>query len=205
MPIVGEIRTFAFNLDSLRFIKIVHSGWIPCDGRSLTKSEHRPLHRTIGEDWGTFDPDNTFCVPNLSGSFLRCLSFGPIMDDSEERSLDPDFSSRLSPRPSLPGPGAFGNQVGSFQEDDVRPHEHVVRGRNDTGSNSRGNMVHTGVGGGGFNREATTTLSTGTESRPKNHYILYMIYGGAELPQMTIQNIFEDYSVDSSQPLDDID
>ncbi len=48
------------------------AGWLPCDGRSLSRSgEYRPLFQVIGTTWGEgADPPNTFNLPNFGGRVL---------------------------------------------------------------------------------------------------------------------------------------
>lgn len=61
LPPVGAVIPFA-GFDA-------PVGWLPCDGRSLVKSEHPKLYAAIGIYWGSVDGEH-FNLPDLRGRTL---------------------------------------------------------------------------------------------------------------------------------------
>jgi microcystin-dependent protein len=61
LPPVGAVIPFA-GFDS-------PTGWLPCDGRSLVRSEHPKLYAAIGIYWGSVDGEH-FNLPDLRGRTL---------------------------------------------------------------------------------------------------------------------------------------
>lgn len=57
-PFLGEIRAFAFG--------IIPTGWLPCDGRTLTVSQNAALFSLLGNRYGG-DGRTTFALPDLRG------------------------------------------------------------------------------------------------------------------------------------------
>lgn len=57
IPVIGEIRMFAGNFEP--------QGWLFCDGRSLSITEHSALFSIIGTTFGG-DGVTTFQLPNMS-------------------------------------------------------------------------------------------------------------------------------------------
>ena len=160
------------------------AGWMECDGRSLNRQEYAQLFNVIGTGFGAPDGD-TFNLPDLRGMFLRGVS-----GDSEE---DPDKTSRGSLSPG----GNTGNAVGSFQDQEFESHDHTMeqsgihehalmgRGlrRNGGGfSNSvrlldvrRLTSFSGGVTSDDGNHTHTIDPTGGSETRPKNVYVYFMI------------------------------
>lgn len=56
---VGEIRDFSFN-------RVVPSGWLPCDGRTLPINQNAALFSLLGTTYGG-DGRVTFALPDLRG------------------------------------------------------------------------------------------------------------------------------------------
>lgn len=83
-------------------------GWVLCDGRSYPPSQYAELYAVIGTIYGSpSSGDQLFCVPNLSGQFLRGVTHAST--------TDPDALTRTAPQPLLNIPGNSANQVGSVQ------------------------------------------------------------------------------------------
>lgn len=61
LPPVGAVIPFA-GFDA-------PVGWLPCDGRSLVRSEHPKLYSAIGNYWGSVDAEH-FNLPDLRGRTL---------------------------------------------------------------------------------------------------------------------------------------
>jgi microcystin-dependent protein len=157
------------------------SGWLPCDGRSLSISDEKysNLYKAIGKSWG--GGSNTFNLPDLRGLFLRGL------DDGAGRDTGPRTRN-------LPG-GNEGTLVGTVESDEIGQHNHPV---NDPGHGhdiQRGVLAEgpggygSGGGGGGsdiHDRHSQPIVLTsptgisignnsGHETRPKNAAVNYII------------------------------
>jgi hypothetical protein len=185
MAIIGEIRAFAFDGSSNAYKKVCKAGWIPCDGRALEYKGWPELGEAIGTTWGSKDPGVNFCVPNFFGSFLRGASnWGNVT------SYDPDANKRVSPRPELAIPGNIRMYVGSFQKDESKSHHHTENIPRRTSGGGAGS----GIGYYGTPKVVDSEESGGKETRPKNHYILYMIYSGKELTDQETIEIIKSYT-----------
>lgn len=46
-------------------------GWLPCDGRAVSRATYANLFSAIGVVWGAGNGSTTFNIPNLAGKFLR--------------------------------------------------------------------------------------------------------------------------------------
>tara|TARA_R110002049_G_scaffold295840_1_gene483529 strand:- start:24672 stop:25094 length:423 start_codon:yes stop_codon:yes gene_type:complete len=133
----------------------------------------RDLADVLDDRWGSEIVGVNICLPNLSGSFLRGYSLG-------DETIDPRAYKRVSPRPDLANSGSAGrgsNNVGSFQEDDVQPHVHRGRGKKASGTASNNN-AQANTAGGPDDTWVHIFENNGIETRPKNHSVMYMIYGG---------------------------
>jgi microcystin-dependent protein len=162
----------------------IPDGWMACDGRMLNKYNYPQLFNAIGYSWG--GSSNNFYIPDLRGYFLRGVA--------DVQSTDPDKSSRTA----LQTGGNIGNNVGSYQTDDVKPHLHTgttdVAGSHthqwkygvegDDGYTGSSYNEYTRVPGsdddaiapsGNHTHTFTTNNSNGSESRPKNAYVWFII------------------------------
>lgn len=139
--------------------------YLICDGRSLSRAEYPRLFSSIGTAHGSTNAD-TFNLPDYRGRFLRGVDGAA--------SNDPDSASRTA----MATGGSTGNSVGSVQADQIASHRHVsaIRWDSPTSPFTNGGTF-TGVLGGsiGSGVVATTALTGGTETRPKNAYVNYII------------------------------
>ncbi|MDR0507540.1 MAG: tail fiber protein [Dysgonamonadaceae bacterium] len=167
----GTLIAFAGDVDK------IPAGWLLCDGRDISRSEYADLYDAIGTAWGHGDNATTFNLPDTRGQFLRGVANGSTND--------PDKNSRLP----LKEGGNSADKVGSSQGDAIRniTGSFNVHGRgtaftgvsgtfgrtnndgtaSDYGSNDRGSTV--------VNFDASRTVPTGGENRPKNIYVNYII------------------------------
>lgn len=58
----------------------VPTGWIPADGRALSRTTYAALFSAIGTAYGSGDGSTTFNVPDLRGEFLRGWDSGRGID-----------------------------------------------------------------------------------------------------------------------------
>ena len=171
MPFAGEVENIPY-------------GWLLCDGSEISRSQYSNLYSAIGVCWGTGNGSTTFNLPDLRGMFLRGVS-----GDSEN---DPDAADRIVLNNNG---GNTGNNVGSYQSDAIR---------NITGSFTSGQRwinalsnefpvsgVFTYIQQPGgptythesfyedgnlqYNFNAADVVPVGSDNRPKNVYVNYII------------------------------
>lgn len=157
----------------------VPSGWLLCDGAAISRTAYASLFAVIGNAWGNGDGVNTFNTPDLRGRFLRGVDAGTTRD--------PDAASRTATNAG----GNTGDNVGTLQGEALKAHNHTITdpGHNHTSVNS--DIVRntggygTGLGTGGLGPNTitmnsnttgiTVNNSTGTETRPKNASVNFII------------------------------
>ena len=146
-------------------------GWLLCDGSEISRSDYANLFNVIGENYGYGDQSNTFNLPDLRGVFLRGQNDGSGKDPNAD------------PRTALKPGGNTGDLVGSFQGEAIGPHNHVYTdyytGDSEaviSGSISS-NSQAADSGDGAYLRyyNNSTKNSTGSETRPKNVSVIYII------------------------------
>lgn len=132
----------------------VPKGWLLCDGRELASAAYPRLYKAIGKAWGSSAADK-FRLPDLQGLFLRGV------DGAANR--DPDKAKRTA---IAPGSNA-GPSVGSYQADEFKSHTHA--------SSWWGGQQLSSGGSWNMNAEGQTGPTGGSETRPKNAYVNYII------------------------------
>ena len=144
----------------------VPSGWLECNGAAVSRTTYATLFAAIGTTWGAGDGSTTFALPDLRGEFVRGWDHGKGTDT--------------------------GRAFASSQADEIESHTHT--GTTDSG----GAHSHTylrGLGGAGIGAEPgtsgatagdtssagahthpfTTAATGGTETRPRNIALMYII------------------------------
>jgi microcystin-dependent protein len=148
----GSIMAFAGST--------IPTGWIICDGTAVSRVTYADLFASIATNWGQGDGTSTFNLPDLRGRFLRGVD--GIAGN------DPDAATRTA----LNIGGNTGNNVGSYQLDDLKAHNHTFHDIANT--NLFGN--NPGYSSGTRGRQTYNTSDAGgSESRPKNAYVIYII------------------------------
>lgn len=122
------------------------TGWIPCDGRTLSRAAYPRLFSAIGTLYGAPDA-SSFRVPDYRGEFLR----GWDATGGAGRGVD------------------AGRVFGTWQADEIKSHSHVMDISNTTGSGS------IPIGGPNFADTRQTQASGGAETRPRNWPVAYAI------------------------------
>ena len=180
----GMIAPFAGPADK------IPAGWLLCDGRAVSRSEYFNLYKAIGICWGNGDGSTTFNLPDLRGMFLRGVS--------GESGKDEDANSRTMLLEN--GGGNTGNNVGSYQEDAIRnitgsinasaanancqafgetypesggAFKAIMGWQNHLSDGSNGNTMLRG-----FTFDASESVGkahVGSDNRPKNVYVTYII------------------------------
>ena len=154
----------------------IPNGWLLCDGSAVNRSDYANLYQAIGVCWGTGDGCTTFNLPDLRGMFLRGVS--------GESGNDPDAESRVV---LTDNGGNTGNNVGSYQGDAIRNITGTISGSGiswpdlwgngafEVFANGSGRSNSTGNEGRGFNFDASRVVPVGSDNRPKNVYVTYII------------------------------
>ncbi|MCP3921898.1 MAG: hypothetical protein GY714_04855 [Desulfobacterales bacterium] len=153
---------------------LVPSGFLSCNGASVSRTTYAELFAVIGTEYGSLDSEN-FNLPDYRGEFLRGWNDGS--------GSDPDANDR-DPR----GDGVTGDNIGTQQDDTFQGHWHDVRRekQNNHIVDYNGSYSGTGVSGefGSRDRaiakEAITdglngTPRTSSETRPRNIYVQFII------------------------------
>jgi microcystin-dependent protein len=90
----------------------IPSGWLACDGGTVSRTTYADLFAAIGVTWGSGDGSTTFHLPDLRGRFLRGVNSGS--------GRDPDAASRTAANTG----GNTGDNVGSIQGHAIPDHGH---------------------------------------------------------------------------------
>ncbi len=157
-------------------------GWMLCNGVEVSRTEYANLYNAIGVCWGIGDGATTFNLPDMRGMFLRGVSGESGNDeDAEERLVLNDNG------------GNTGNQVGSYQGDAIRNITGEIHGTVgddgplSSGSEGTGAMSayprtgnngadgHSTLGAYNFDFDASRVVPVGSDNRPKNVYVNYII------------------------------
>ncbi|MBI1842592.1 MAG: tail fiber protein [Verrucomicrobia bacterium] len=151
---LGTIVAFAGDASQ------VPSKWLLCDGREISRQDYRDLYDFLGEKWGVGTADRRR-VPDLRGLFLRGVDNSPVTGPSKR---DSDSAKRVAGQAR----GNIGNNVGSYQDDQFKEHTHVA------GRIFGGKELSSG-GSGSRPSDQTSGPAGGSETRPKNAYVFYLI------------------------------
>lgn len=165
---IGTVISYVGKLDTID--QLASQGWLLCDGRSIPNAQYPELFNTIGTGFGgTGFPD--FNLPDLRGMFLR----GADLNAQQ----DPDIGDRTAQAVNG-NTGKAVDTVGSRQGDQFTVHQHTLSQVNCFGGNSDWH-----ISGGGSQQviEAPPTDNAGgNETRPKNVYVYYLIFGDLPTP-----------------------
>lgn len=157
----------------------IPAGWLLCDGSAISRTEYANLYSAIGVSWGVGDGLTTFNLPDMRGMFLRGVS-----GDSGN---DEDADGRIVLHDNG---GNTGNQVGSYQGDAIRnitgAVHHNIQGHMGWGSQTEGAMTwidehgdasweDSTPGYSGISFDASRVVPVGSDNRPKNVYVNYII------------------------------
>ena len=130
----------------------VPAGYVRCDGTVYSRTDPRmiELFARIATRWGFVDATN-FRVPDLRGVFLRGVDSG--------RGQDPDANSRTAAYPN----GSTGGVVGSYQDSDIKTHQHnVTLSGNTTEAGNHNHFTNAGDGERGLIRRSSVNDSGST-------------------------------------------
>jgi microcystin-dependent protein len=138
----------------------VPAGYLVCDGAAINRVTYANLFTALGVAWGSGDGSTTFNLPDLRGRFPRGVDGGS--------GNDPNAAVRTASNVG----GNTGNNVGSLQTDTLVSHSHVV------GAYTASGGTHIALITAGTNNTQSTLrteVEGGSETRPKNVYVYYII------------------------------
>lgn len=162
---LGTIVPYAGRVDQPSRKVLSDAGWLVCDGAAISRTTYRNLYGVIGDIHGRGDATTTFNLPDYQGRFLRGV------DGEAGRDID-----RNERNPAQPG-GLGGNNVGSVQQDSFKAHTHgVVQMIGD--NNVDGVDSVTKRSGEHHNETRQSSFSGGSETRPVNAYVHWLILVG---------------------------
>lgn len=136
--------------------KNIPNGYLFCDGSAISRTQYNNLFVALGVSWGSGDGTMTFNLPDLRGNFLRGV------DSTANYDIDRNL------RTAKYTGGNTGNKVGTYQEDQFKSHTHSY---NMPLSGGGGGSQSIGIGG----AIVTTAPSGGSETRPMNAYVYFII------------------------------
>jgi len=146
------------------------TGWLLCDGKEILRSMFPHLVAVIRDIYGGDFNSGKVKLPDYQGYFLRGLA--------TNKDQDPGFGERKA------APNGKADSVGSSQECMVQKHSHNYINYPPEGASlpivSDGPQANPDQFTTGLFDDNKQPLS-GTETRPKNQYVYYIIYAG--LPQ----------------------
>jgi microcystin-dependent protein len=124
------------------------TGWLECSGAAVSRTTYAGLFAAIGTVFGSGDGSTTFNLPNMRGEFARGWDNG--------RGVDP------------------ARAFGSAQADELEAHVHSVTppASNDTAGSG---LTATGTGGAETITAYDTASTGGTETRPRNIALMFII------------------------------
>ena len=137
----------------------VPDGWLLCDGTEVGRTTYTDLFATISISWGGGDGVNTFNLPDLRGRFLRGQDGGS--------GVDLDVASRIA----LFTSGNTGDNVGSYQNDNLKSHKHSIV----VGATTNLPFTYVSTQATNLFGSRDTDLFGGNETRPKNAYVVFII------------------------------
>jgi microcystin-dependent protein len=144
------------------------TGFLACDGSAVSRTTYATLFAAISTTWGAGNGTTTFNVPDLRGTFLRGTGTNGTYGT------------------------AVGQAVGTYAADTYLNHSHTATSTDSghthsynkpqasagaSGSAVSGNEAGNTTGTGYANITTTVATSTtgGTETKPKNYGVLYII------------------------------
>lgn len=149
----------------------VPAGWMFCDGRELNRNGYSALFGAIDTYWGAGNGSTTFNIPDLRGLFPRGAAMGS--------SRDPNRGSRTALNPG----GGTGDNVGSYQGDLIGYHKHPFSDKHNWDNTTVANSSIIGADESAAtpnnltdnSRSTSNNTYGGSETRPKNVYVNYII------------------------------
>ena len=161
--LTGQVAYFAMS--------IAPTGWLKCNGASLSRTTYVRLFNAIGTTFGSSNA-NSFSLPDLRGEFLRSW------DDSRGVDTSRTFGSSQSYEVQAHTHGGTTAGVGDHNHYYTRfnPNDTTAgQAGRDTWSTTQGGQGAYTNGGGAHSHTFTTNSTGGVETRPRNIALLACI------------------------------
>jgi len=144
------------------------TGWLLCDGTQYAQTAYANLFAAIGSAWNTGgETTGNFRVPDLRGMFLRGTGSNGVVSGATGPAVGASQTDTyLNHTHNVTDPGHY-HQVAFLQGSQAPGSAETVKPYPSTGSYST-NAVVTGL-------TVNTSTTGGTETRPKNYGVLYII------------------------------
>ena len=145
----------------MRASENVPTGWVECNGASYSMTLYPALFNEIGYSWG--GSAGNFNVPDFRGVVPRGWN-----NSAGDAFNDPNSGTRVARYAG----GLTGDNVGSYQQDELEGHTHTT---------SFGGPAGAAFTVGAFDSPASTAVANvtnstgGSETRPKNAYVMFLI------------------------------
>jgi len=127
----------------------VPTNWLECNGAAISRTTYAALFAAIGVLWGVGDGSTTFNLPDMRGEFLRGYDHGRGVDS--------------------------GRALASSQTDEFESHLHNVSFEVVGVGGGTNNFPAPSNYSGGASYNYITSNSGGTETRPRNITMMYII------------------------------
>jgi hypothetical protein len=151
--------------------------WALCDGSEVSRTECHELFSLVGVVFGSGDRQKTFNLPDLRGRFLRGLDWAqdpkkPVTGEFVSSKRDPELKERTS----MASGEVVGPEIGSLQESSTEAHQHYLSGKVacDPWEYSDDSCTCF-LPNNGFGAWGETLAAGGSETRPVNIYVNYII------------------------------
>tara|TARA_B100001559_G_scaffold105115_1_gene88501 strand:- start:266 stop:1228 length:963 start_codon:yes stop_codon:yes gene_type:complete len=167
---VGTILTHAANTPP--------SGFLECNGSAISRSTYATLFSTIQTTFGVGDGSSTFALPDLRGQFVRgwantgstdaSRAFGSSQTDQNKNHTHTTDSQTLTGNASHMS-GSFhqnGSATGIFSKGSSQSAE---------GARTTGSATAAALGVDATHSHTISSSGGGTEARPKNIALMYII------------------------------
>ena len=150
------------------------TGYLECDGSAVSRTTYADLFTIIGTTWGAGDGSSTFNLPDLRGEFVRGWDNGKGTDSGRSfatSQTDQNKSHNHTATSTVTDPGHF-HTTENFV---VRPSYSEPRNLG-VGTDGNGNNVgDTNSKTTGITVATTIANDGGTEARPRNIAMMYVI------------------------------
>jgi len=127
----------------------VPTNWLECNGAAISRTTYAALFAAIGVLWGVGDGSTTFNLPDMRGEFLRGYDHGRGVDS--------------------------GRALASSQTDEFESHLHNVSFQGEPVGGGTNSLPAPLNYSGGASYNYITSNSGGTETRPRNITMMYII------------------------------
>lgn len=154
------------------------SGWLVCNGAAISRTTYAALFAVIGTTYGAGDGSTTFNLPDLRGEFIRGLDLGRGVDAGRvlgSAQASQNLSHTHTATTDSAGAHTHDGPAGNFSAG------HPARYRADGGELRWETNRLDDVGtielrpDGAHTHTVTVQASGGTEARPRNVALLYII------------------------------